>query len=91
MKRMAGKGVRWVLAKAAGEIFDNVPEIGYGWTFGSTTFIINLKINIMNDLKNAVVKSTGKNVNVYRSKLRDTWIDFEDCKTEYKPKELSFD
>ncbi len=40
--------------------------------------------------KNATVVANGKKVVVYKSKLRDTWIDFSDCKTEYKPSELRF-
>lgn len=39
---------------------------------------------------NATVKETGKSIVVYRSKIRDTFIDYSDCKTEYKPSELQF-
>lgn len=37
------------------------------------------------------IKATGKKVKVYRSSRRDTWINSNDLKTEYKPSELSFD
>ena len=40
--------------------------------------------------KKAKIKVNGKEVIVYRSSQRDTWIDSNDLKTEYKPNELIF-
>lgn len=40
--------------------------------------------------KKAIVKETGKEVLVYRSSQRNTWINSYDFKTEYKPEELIF-
>ena len=40
--------------------------------------------------KVATIIKTGKSVQVYKSKLRATWINSKDLKTEYKPKELKF-
>ncbi len=44
----------------------------------------------MDKERKATIIKTGKQVKVYRSRLRDTWIDSNDCETEYKPKELRF-
>jgi len=38
----------------------------------------------------ATLVSNGKEVKVYKSKLRPTWIDCTDCKTEYKQEDLVF-
>ena len=38
----------------------------------------------------AKLKSTGKEIEVYKSVLRDTYVLFEDCKTEYKKEDLVF-
>jgi len=38
----------------------------------------------------ATLKSNGKQVEVYRSKLRNTFIDYSNCTTEYQESELSF-
>lgn len=38
----------------------------------------------------AKVKATGKEVEVYKSKLRSTWIEYPDCGKEYKQDELQF-
>jgi len=40
--------------------------------------------------KKATIVANGKQVVVYKSKLRDTWVDFSDCTTEYKNEELRF-
>lgn len=40
--------------------------------------------------KQAKLRASAKLVTVYKSKLRDTWIDSSDCDTEYKPNELNF-
>ena len=32
-----------------------------------------------------IIKQTGENVDVYRSKMRDTFINSDDCNTEYVP------
>jgi len=37
-----------------------------------------------------ILKATGKEIKVYRSSLRDKWINSNDLKTEYKPQELKF-
>lgn len=37
----------------------------------------------------ATIKKTGKQIDVYKSKLRNTFINSEDCTTEYKPSELN--
>lgn len=42
------------------------------------------------ETKTATIIANGRKVTVYKSKLRDTWIDFSDCKTEYKDSELRF-
>ena len=44
----------------------------------------------MEKLKNAIVIATGEKVQVYKSSLRSTWINYLDCKTEYETKELKF-
>jgi hypothetical protein len=39
----------------------------------------------------AVVKSTGKKIQVYKSSVRPhTWIDYSDCRTVYATGELEF-
>lgn len=40
---------------------------------------------------NATLKSNGKKVQVYKSKLRDTYIDYSNCTTEYKPSDLNIE
>lgn len=35
------------------------------------------------------IKSTGKEVEVYKSKNRDTYINSADCKTEYNTKDVT--
>lgn len=42
------------------------------------------------EVLDATLILNGKSIKVYKSKLRDTYIDFSDCKTEYKPNELNF-
>lgn len=44
----------------------------------------------MSTLLKAKVKSSNKVVEVYKSALRNTYIDFSDCKTEYTESELIF-
>lgn len=41
--------------------------------------------------KTAKLKTTNDTIKVYKSKLRDTWINSKDCTTEYKPEDLIFD
>lgn len=36
----------------------------------------------------AIVVATGNEVMVYKHRSEGTWIDSEDCETEYLPKEL---
>ena len=38
----------------------------------------------------AILKRTGKSIDVYKSKLRNTYINSKDCTTEYQPTELNF-
>ena len=38
----------------------------------------------------AIVKETEKQITVYRSSQRNTWIDAKDFETEYKPNQLNF-
>ena len=38
----------------------------------------------------ATVVATGKEVEVYKSSQRETYIDYADCSTEYKKEELKF-
>lgn len=40
--------------------------------------------------KQATIKSTGKVIQVYKSKIRGTWISAIDCTTEYQESELIF-
>jgi len=42
------------------------------------------------ELKKAKIKDSGKEIQVYRSAVRSTWIDYEDCKTEYYTNMLEF-
>jgi len=42
------------------------------------------------ETKKATIVANGKKVEVYKSSIRGTWIDFSDCKTEYKDNELKF-
>lgn len=42
------------------------------------------------ELKNAIIIATGEKVEVYKSSLRNTWIDYLDCNTEYGLHELKF-
>jgi len=44
----------------------------------------------MSKEKDATIIKTGKRVKVYKSSLRETWINSLDLITEYKPKELNF-
>ena len=44
----------------------------------------------MTQEKQAVIIATNKEVKVYKSKLRGTWINSFDLNTEYKPEELKF-
>lgn len=41
-----------------------------------------------NPTKKAKVLKSGKEITVYRHFLRGTWIDYSDCKTEYKTEEI---
>lgn len=38
----------------------------------------------------ATIIATGEKVLVYKSSLRNTWINSSDLRTEYKPNELKF-
>lgn len=40
--------------------------------------------------KTAIIIATKKQIRVYKSKLRPTWINAHDFETEYNPKDLSF-
>jgi len=44
----------------------------------------------MSKERTAIVRATGKKVNVYKSSQRDEWIEFPNCTVSYKPKELVF-
>ncbi len=41
-------------------------------------------------IKKVTIIETGKLIEVYQSKIRGTWVDYSDCITEYKKKELVF-
>lgn len=51
---------------------------------------LNIKIMHKNERK-AKLKKNQKDVVVYQSRLRGTWIDSSDLITEYKPEELVFE
>lgn len=38
--------------------------------------------------KSAVIIKSGKKIKVYRSKIRGTWINSNDCTTEYQESEI---
>lgn len=42
------------------------------------------------ETKKATIVATGEKIEVYKSKLRDTYINAKDCTTEYKFNELKF-
>ena len=42
----------------------------------------------MANSKSATIIATGEKIKVYKSKLRNTYINSNDCATEYKPSEL---
>lgn len=42
------------------------------------------------ELKKAKIKVTNNEIEVYKNKLRGTWVDFADCKTEYYTNQLDF-
>jgi len=44
----------------------------------------------MNNSKKAKVKSSGIIIEVYKSSLRNKWINATDCTTEYDENELEF-
>ena len=44
----------------------------------------------MSKLKKAIVIATGKEIEVYQSIIRGTWIDYADCTTEYSKDKLKF-
>lgn len=44
-----------------------------------------------NELKKAKIISTGASVEVYQSKALGTWINYQDCTTEYNTNELNFE
>lgn len=44
-----------------------------------------------NELKKAIIKATGKSVEVYRlNRGTGEWCNYNDCKTVYKEKDLRF-
>lgn len=44
----------------------------------------------MTEERKAILLSTGSEILVYKSKLRGTWVNSNNCTTEYKPTELKF-
>jgi len=42
------------------------------------------------ETKKATIVSSGEKIEVYKSKLRDSYINAKDCTTEYKPAQLKF-